>query len=89
MINFRQCPTALEQGNGQSKKFTGDVSDIPKHLNGSGAKSCKITGESSWTVYSSKNQGGKPNVLQPGKYDTYGDMGMPDAGAMSAKLGSA
>ena len=78
-----------EQGDGQSHTFKGDVNDIPKYLNGSGAKSCKITGESSWTVYSSKNQGGKSNILQPGKYDTYSDMGMPDSGAMSAKLGSA
>lgn len=77
-----------EQGNGKSYTTQSDVNDIPNFLNGSGAMSCKITGESSWTVYSSTNQGGKAQVLQPGKYNTYGEMGMPNTGAKSAKLGS-
>lgn len=47
-----------EQCNGKSYTTQSDVNDIPNFLNGSGAMSCKITGESSWTVYSSTNQGG-------------------------------
>lgn len=77
----------LEQCQGKGHKFTSDVDDI-SIANGSGAKSCIITGPNTWTVFSSINQGGKAQVLQTGKYNTYDEMGMPNTGAMSAKLGS-
>ena len=77
----------LEQCQGKGHKFASDVNDIAS-VNGSGAKSCIITGPNTWTVFSSTNQEGKAQDLQPGKYNTYEEMGMSNTGAMSAKLGS-
>ncbi len=50
-------------------------------------KSCKVTGNRDWIVYSDKNYTGTTSILNGGQtYLNPKEMGMPDAGSYGFKL---
>ena len=73
-----------EQLTGGSRNLIQDTDDT-----GWPVRSCKVTGNRDWIVYSDKNYTGTTSILKGGQtYLNPKEMGMPDAGSYGFKFQS-